>query len=87
MYILKPCKSTASYEAIPKKQIKLDLDECEEKLKNCGYEVVCNAKVMLIVKKEHEVSIYPTGMMVIKSNKEDIARKEIGDISRLIINF
>ena len=87
MYIFKPCKTAASYEAIPKKQIKLDLDECEEKLKNWGYEVVCNAKVILIVKEEHEVSIYPTGMMVIKSNKEDIERKEIGDISRLIINF
>ena len=87
MYIFKPCKTTASYEAIPKKQIKLNLDECEEKLKDCGYDVVCNAKVMLIVKKEHEVSIYPTGMMIIKSEKEEVARREIGKISELIINF
>lgn len=85
MYIFKPCKTTASYEAIPKKQIKLNLNDCEEKLRNHGYDVVCNAKVMLIVKKEHEISIYPTGVMIIKSDREDIARKEIGEINELII--
>jgi len=50
-YAFKLCKTTTSYEAIPKKQIKLNLDKCEEKLKDHGYTVVCNAKVMLIVKK------------------------------------
>ena len=58
----------------------------EKKLKNSGYNVVCNAKVMLIVQKDYEVSIYPTGMMIVKSEKEDVARKEIGEISKLIIN-
>lgn len=60
---VKPCKYDA-YEAVPKAKVSLDLDECEHMLAEKGYEIMSNAKVMLVVKKEAEISIYPRGRLL-----------------------
>ena len=60
---VKPCKFDA-YEAVPKAKISLDLDECELVLAKKGYEILSNAKVMLVVKKGVEITIYPRGRLL-----------------------
>ena len=60
---VKPCKYDA-YEAVPKARVSLDLDECEHTLAKKGYEILSNAKVMLVVKKGVEISIYPRGRLL-----------------------
>jgi ArsR family metal-binding transcriptional regulator len=60
---VKPCKYDA-YEAVPKAQVSLDLDECELVLAERGYEVLSNAKVMLVVKKGAEITVYPRGRLL-----------------------
>lgn len=60
---VKPCKYDA-YEAVPKGRVSLDLDEVESALKKNGYEVLSNPKVMLVVKKKAEITIYPRGRLL-----------------------
>ncbi len=76
---VKPCKHDA-YEAVPKRRVTLDLDECEGKLRGKGYEVLSNPKVMLVVRKGVEVSIYPHGRLLMqpvktKDEAERVARE------------
>ena len=60
---VKPCKYDA-YEAVPKGKVSLDLDEAEKVLSRKGYEILSNPKVMLVVKKKAEISIYPRGRLL-----------------------
>lgn len=73
-YLLRLCRTSAAYEVIPRKNIKINLDEYASKLKMHGYEIVCNAKVMLVVRNSCEISIYPSGKFVIKTNSKEVAR-------------
>lgn len=66
---IKPCKYDA-YEAVPKGKVSLDLDECERKLAKGGYEVLANPKVMLVVKKGVEITVYPHGRLLMHPVKE-----------------
>ncbi len=60
---VKPCKHDA-YEAVPKGKVSLDLDDCERMLSKAGYEILSNPMVMLVVRKEVEVTIYPRGRLL-----------------------
>ena len=93
-YLLRPCKSSAAFEAIPnlssmgkqKQKFKLDLTECRNILETSGYEEVCNAKVLLIMKNEIEVTIYPSGKLIIKTDSKSDAEKVMNEIyDRILI--
>jgi ArsR family metal-binding transcriptional regulator len=66
---VKPCKYDA-YEAVPKGRVSLDLDECERALSARGYEILSNPRVMLVVKKGVEITIYPRGRLLMHPVKE-----------------
>ena len=76
---VKPCKYDA-YEAVPKGKVFLDLDQVERQLVASGYEVLSNPKVMLVVKKGVEITIYPRGRLLIhpvsqREEAESIAKE------------
>ena len=89
-HLLRPCKSTAAYEALPTEEVgnlKLDLLNCQDKLGTIGYEEVCNAKVLLILKKEIEVTIYPNGKLILKTDSQEQAQRVMNEIyERLLAN-
>jgi ArsR family metal-binding transcriptional regulator len=66
---IKPCRHDA-YEAVPKRKVTLDLDECERVLASKGYEILSNPKVMLVTKKEVEITLYPHGRLLMQPVKE-----------------
>ena len=66
---VKPCKYDA-YEAVPKAKVSLDLDECELTLAKKGYEILSNAKVMLVVRKGVEITVYPRGRLLMHPVKD-----------------
>ena len=83
---VKPCKYDA-YEAVPKRKISLDLDECERVLTNKGYEILSNPRVMLVVKKGVEITIYPHGRLLMhpvngKEEAELVARELFAALGR-----
>ncbi|MDH3365528.1 MAG: hypothetical protein OEM29_05965 [Thermoplasmata archaeon] len=61
---IKPCKADA-FEVVPKRKVILDLDECERLLRDHGYEIVSNRGVMLVVRKEIEMTLYPHGRILL----------------------
>jgi ArsR family metal-binding transcriptional regulator len=66
---VKPCRHDA-FEAVPKGRISLDLDEAEALLKERGYQILSNPKVMLVVKKDHEITVYPHGRLLMHPVKD-----------------
>ena len=60
---VKPCKFDA-YEVVPKGKVSMNLDKVEKMLSRNGYEILANPKVMLVVKKMVEISIYPSGRLL-----------------------
>ncbi len=74
MPILRPCKNTAAFEALPDdKGLQLDLDRLEGTLVGLGWRTVVNAAVMLIVEQGIEVSIYRSGKLLLKTRDPDEA--------------
>lgn len=66
---VRPCRFEA-YEAVPRTRVSLDLDDCERRLKASGYEVLSNAGVMLVVRKDVEVTVYPHGRLLMHPAKD-----------------
>lgn len=84
-YIVKPCKSTAAFEAIPQKQQRLDLNQLETELFKLGYRIHTNAGVILVVVKNgSEISIYPTGKLLLKVESESTAKKIVNDLEDIL---
>lgn len=78
--LLKPCKTSAAFEAIPRERLVLDLDLCEEILeKNCT--IVANAGVMLIVNDRCEVSVHKDGRLILKTDDPELAGEQAGRIA------
>lgn len=77
---VKPCRFDA-YEAVPKGRVSLDLDECERTLAPKGYEVLSNAGVMLVLRKEVEITVYPHGRLLLHPVKDrDAALRIAGQL-------
>ena len=62
--IVRLCGSGGAFEALPEKQLKLDLKKIGKKL-----EVVIETPVLVIVKDRFEVSIFRSGKLLIKNCK------------------
>ncbi|ABS56500.1 hypothetical protein Mboo_1986 [Methanoregula boonei 6A8] len=78
--ILKPCKTTAAFEAIPKEHFSLDFDRCEESLgKVCT--IITNARFLLIVHDKCEVSIHNDGRLILKTDSENLATEQAARIA------
>jgi len=73
---VKPCRHDA-FEAIPKKKISLDLDDAEKILRAKGYEILANPRVMLVVKKVQEITVYPHGRLLMHPVKEKALAESI----------
>lgn len=87
-YLLRPCKSTAAFEALPNQNgtgAKIDLIECQAALEGLGYEEVCDARVLIIMKKEIEVTIYPDGKLILKTDNKEIAERIMNEIYEQIL--
>ncbi len=67
MPLLRPCRNTAAFEVLPDEKGQLDLDAVEAGLTGAGYKRVVRAGVMLIMRREVEVSVYRSGKMLIKT--------------------
>ena len=78
--VLKPCKTSAAFEAIPRERFSLDLDRCEEILKDVCT-IVTNAGILLIVNDRCEVSIHKDGRLILKTDSQELAAEQAGRIA------
>jgi hypothetical protein len=80
MVLLKPCKTTAAFEAIPQDDQALDLDALERTLADAGWMPVANARVMLIVAKTVEATIFQSGKLLIKTMDRAQAQRTLDEL-------
>ena len=78
--LLKPCKTSAAFEAIPRERFSLDLDRCEEILRPVCT-IVAHAGVLLIVNDQCEVSIHKDGRLILKTGSQELAAEQAGRIA------
>jgi hypothetical protein len=78
--VLKPCKTSAAFEAIPRERFSLDLDRSEEILKEVCT-IVTNAGILLIVNDRCEVSIHKDGRLILKTDSQEVAAEQAGRIA------
>jgi hypothetical protein len=79
--VLKPCKTSAAFEAIPRERFSLDLDRCEEILKEVCT-IVTNVGILLIVNDRCEVSIHKDGRLILKTDSPEVAAEQAGRIAK-----
>jgi hypothetical protein len=83
-YLLKPCRGKAAFEVVPGEEIKLDMEMCKTDMEAHGYQVT-DAGVMLVCKRgKLQVSIYPSGKLLIHTKSRDSAEKEANRIFSII---
>lgn len=66
--------------ATPERQRRLRLPDLRPLLEGAGYQVVIDAGVLLLVRREVESSIYPSGKVILKTTDGDIARAAYDDL-------
>ncbi len=83
-YLLRPCEGKSAFEALPKVQVRIDISKSSQELKAHGYEIT-DAGVMLIAKKgDVEISIYPSGKLLVKGLPKEQAFDKVNEIYHTI---
>jgi len=82
-FIVKPCKEKGALEAIPKRERYFNLKRLLGVLLSKGYELKVDTPFVLVVQKEREISIFPSGRLLIKSSDP----KEVKRIAREIYDL
>lgn len=76
MALLRPCSTSAGFTATPEPPLRLDMARLKERLVRAGYEVVVDAKIILIVRQTVppragqapvESSLYDNGKVLLKT--------------------
>jgi hypothetical protein len=82
-YQLRVCSSGGAFEAVPRPRHPLDLKAVRERLEAEKIPVT-DARVMLIVRLEQEVTLSRDGRMLIKSRDPSEANAIFGRLQRLL---
>ncbi len=71
MFLVKPCKTGATYEVLPKKILELKDYEMERALRRIGYKIKACTPYVVVAEKETEVSLFPSGRILVKELKDE----------------
>ena len=63
--IIKPCQNCKSYVLKPKKNVKLNLENIVENIKELSFEVLAFTGSMLSLRKKCKINIYNSGKIVV----------------------
>lgn len=86
--LLRPCATSAGFLATPEKPRSVDMARLKSALVADGYKVVVDARIILIVRKGIESSIYDNGKVLIKTTEKTAAEKAYADLEpHLQANF
>ncbi len=65
--MLRPCTTSAGFMAVPEQSRKLDMPGLKEALADAGFEILRDARVLLLIRKGVESTIYHTGKVLLKT--------------------
>lgn len=86
MVLLRPCRTTAAYEAIPERDLRLDLGALETVFHREGWRTLANAGVMLVMQRgTDDVSLFQSGKLLIKTRDAAVAQRVWRDVGPLYL--
>ena len=74
---VKPCGQNL-YELVPKRSIRLDIGYIAVQLERAGYRIMESSDLVLQIKGEHDISIYPSGRMLVFPAENGKAAEAVG---------
>jgi hypothetical protein len=72
-YLLKPCQGKSAFEAIPKVQVQIKIDKYINALRANDYEVIDAGIMLIVIKGDCEISVYPSAKLLIKCSSKEKA--------------
>lgn len=76
MALLRPCSTSAGFMATPEQKRRVDMARLKEELTADGFDIVLDARILLLVRKGTESTVYDTGKVLLKT--KDRAEAEAG---------
>jgi hypothetical protein len=74
-YLVQPCATSAGYEARPRRPMRLDLADTERALRAGQVEVLRNAGVVLLARAGCDVTVFPSGKLLLKTADGSVAEE------------
>lgn len=84
MALLRPCTTSAGFMATPEQQRRVRMGELKAAMRDAGYQVVVDAKMLLVVRKDVESSVYDTGKVILKTTDKERAEAAYDDLRPLL---
>lgn len=81
MALLRPCTTSAGFTANPERPRRLDLGRLKPSLEGAGYAIVVDARVLLLVRKGVESSVYANGKVLLKTTDRAAAEAAYGELA------
>lgn len=72
--MLRPCTTSAGYMAVPERSRRVDMPGLRTALAGAGFEVLRDARVLLLVRSGVEATVYHTGKVLLKTTDAEAAQ-------------
>ena len=80
---VRPCKGSSGTEVLPEGKLDLGMGASAKRLRQAGMDVT-NAKVLLIVRGGPQVTLYPSGRMLVHTDDLDRAKERAVQVLTLL---
>jgi hypothetical protein len=82
---VQPCKGSSGTEVLPEGKLDLSIDASATRLEKAGIDVT-NAQVLLIVRGSPQVTLYPSGRMLVHTDDLDRAKVRALEVLTLVVD-
>src|SRR5688500_11136548 len=83
--LLRPCSTSAGFLATPEPPLKVDMGKLKRAVVGAGFALVVDAKIILIVRKGVESSLYDNGKVLLKTTDRKVAEAGYAELEPLIL--
>ncbi len=87
---IEPCSDSGAFVAEPEVEVRLDLEVCEERLKEQGYRIKFSSEVILLVvdkAMDIEVGLYPSGKLLFKTTDKEELDEIMPEIRSMVLDL
>jgi len=82
---VQPCKGSSGTEVLPEGKFDLSIGDSAKRLREAGMDVT-NARVLLIVRGSPQVTLYPSGRMLVHTDDLDRAKARALQVLTLVVD-
>jgi hypothetical protein len=66
--------------ATPEQQRKVDMPKLKESLAGADFQIMLDARILLLIRKGTESTVYSTGKVLLKTTEKDVAERAYNEI-------